>query len=239
MYVKLFSSILTSSVWAEDNSTRIVWITLLALADKDGNVRASPSGLARIANVPVDDCHRALGKFLSPDPESSRKEDDGRRIREQDGGWFIISYPEYRKIRTADERRDYHREYARKRRASTRSTTSQQNQPIAEAEAEAEVKNKQPSPAATWLTPYVDRWEQEYGVGSAATLMGRLAKALASLHKAHGQKAVVERLGVYLAATEARFANPQSFAQRFSQWGKRKGEIDWTQHIPEEDANGL
>ena len=34
-YVKIYGSILGSSVWAEAPSTRIVWITMLALADQN------------------------------------------------------------------------------------------------------------------------------------------------------------------------------------------------------------
>ena len=63
MYVKLFASILTSTLWAQDDATRLVWITLLALADKDGFVRASPSGLARLANVDEARGRSAIAKL--------------------------------------------------------------------------------------------------------------------------------------------------------------------------------
>lgn len=100
MYVKLFSSILTSSIWAEDMATRLVWITLLTLADKEGFVRAAPSGVARLANVPLEETQKALQILESPDPDSGSKDDDGRRIEPVDGGWFLLNYRKYREIRT-------------------------------------------------------------------------------------------------------------------------------------------
>lgn len=83
-YTKLFNSIVTSTIWTEDDKTRIVWITMLAIADKNGEVQGSIPGLARIAGVAVDDCRIAIGKFLSPDLDSRTKDDEGRRIEEID-----------------------------------------------------------------------------------------------------------------------------------------------------------
>ena len=51
-FVKVHSSILDSSVWLEDDRTRIVWFTLMAMADRDGRVEASVPGLANRARVP-------------------------------------------------------------------------------------------------------------------------------------------------------------------------------------------
>ena len=79
-YTKLFSSIITSTVWSEDHETRIVWITMLAMADKHGEVQGSIPGLARIAAVSLDGCRNAIRKFLSPDEDSRTKDDEGRRI---------------------------------------------------------------------------------------------------------------------------------------------------------------
>ena len=65
-YSKLFSQIVGSTIWAEDHSTRIVWITLLALKDRFGEVNGTPVGLARIANVSLEECNAALALFLAP-----------------------------------------------------------------------------------------------------------------------------------------------------------------------------
>jgi hypothetical protein len=146
MFVKLFSSILTSSVWSEDNATRIVWITLLALADKDGDVRSSPSGLARMANVSVEECQRALALFLAPDPESGTPDDDGRRIERREGGWFILNYGKYRALQDLETRKAQWRDAAKKYRqrkssehhGASSSNHHESSHTEAEAEAEAE-----------------------------------------------------------------------------------------------------
>lgn len=104
-YVKLFQTIVTSSVWSEDDRTRIVWITMLACADKHGEVQASIPGLARIAGVPVEDCRAAIAKFLAPDPDSRTKDDEGRRIEPIDGGWLLLNHKKYREMANDEDRR--------------------------------------------------------------------------------------------------------------------------------------
>jgi hypothetical protein len=100
MYVKLFGTLLHSSIWVEDPSTRLVWITLLLMANRDGYVRASPSGLARAANVSKEDTVRALEVLAAPDEESGSPEYEGRRIEAVEGGWFLLNYSKYRELRT-------------------------------------------------------------------------------------------------------------------------------------------
>ena len=105
-YTKLFSSIVTSTIWSEDDKTRIVWITMLAIADKNGEVHGSVPGLARVAGVPVDACRDAIAKFLSPDLDSRTKDDEGRRIEEIDGGWSLLNHQKYREMASKDEMRE-------------------------------------------------------------------------------------------------------------------------------------
>jgi len=105
-YTKLFTSIVTSTIWNEDDKTRIVWITMLALADKNGEVQGSVPGLARVAGVSVDDCRAAVAKFLAPDPDSRTKDDEGRRIEEIDGGWHLLNHRKYREMASKDESRE-------------------------------------------------------------------------------------------------------------------------------------
>lgn len=104
-YTKLFSSIITSTVWGESDRTRIVWITMLALADKNGEVMATVPGLSRLACVPVDDCLVALQKFMSPDAFSRTPDDQGRRIEEVPGGWHLLNHDKYRAMASKEENR--------------------------------------------------------------------------------------------------------------------------------------
>jgi hypothetical protein len=95
-YTKLFSSIVGSTIWREDPATKVVWVTMLALADQDGIVEASVPGLADYARVTVEQTETALGKFLAPDPYSRSPENEGRRIEPVEGGWRLLNHPKYR-----------------------------------------------------------------------------------------------------------------------------------------------
>ena len=103
----MFNSILASTIWRADDKTRIVWITMLAMADKHGCVESSLPGLADFARVSLADCEAALEILASPDAFSRTKEADGRRIEVIDGGWHIVNHRKYREKMGADERREY------------------------------------------------------------------------------------------------------------------------------------
>jgi hypothetical protein len=124
-FTKLSSSIITSTIWREDDKTRIVWITLLALADQHGEVAASIPGLAAMANVAVDECERALRKLESSDPYSRTKDYEGRRIESVDGGWRVLNYRKYRSTRDDEARREYQRDWDREHRPSGHQRTKQ------------------------------------------------------------------------------------------------------------------
>ena len=105
-YTKLFNKVLASSIWNEDDKTRIVWITMLAMQNQRHIVEGSVGGLAHMARVSLEDTHKALAVLSSPDPDDSSKVDDGRRIRPLDhGGWLIVNGEVYRKAKDEDERR--------------------------------------------------------------------------------------------------------------------------------------
>ena len=117
-FTKLFSEIVTSSIWSEDDKTRLVWITLLALVDNPkGEVPASIPGLANAARVSIKDCEKAVKILESPDEYSRTKEHEGRRIQPIDGGWLIINYEKHRNRESSDPRKVADRERQRRHRA--------------------------------------------------------------------------------------------------------------------------
>lgn len=119
-YVKVFQSILDSTVWQEALPTKVVWITMLAMKDRRGYVGASVPGLAKRAGVTLSECEAALAKFMAPDPYSRTKANDGRRIEEVAGGWVILNHSLYRDKMSPEDRREYQRvkqaEYRKRRR---------------------------------------------------------------------------------------------------------------------------
>lgn len=121
-YTKLFSTLTTSTIWSESLATRVVWITMLAMSNKDGEVSASVPGLARVANVTMAECESALAVFLSPDPYSRTPAHEGRRIETIPGGWRLLNHAKYRAKLGAEERREYKRKWQAEQRAKQEST---------------------------------------------------------------------------------------------------------------------
>lgn len=111
MYTKLFAKILQSSVWLEDNGTRIVWITLLATMDETGFAAfSSVRNLAHTARVSLKAAQAAIARLEAPDPDSGDPDHDGRRIARVPGGWLVLNGPKYRALATADHVRARTRE---------------------------------------------------------------------------------------------------------------------------------
>lgn len=95
-----------STIWQEPDHTRIVWITLMAMADRDGEIAASIPGLAARARVPLAAAEIALGTFLAPDQYSRTEAHEGRRIEKIDGGWRLLNYFKYRETLDQDDMRE-------------------------------------------------------------------------------------------------------------------------------------
>lgn len=155
MYVKLFSGILDSSLWELDSDMRIVWITLLAMCDPDGIVRASESGVARRAVVSPEKTAEALKLFQSPDADSRSTEHEGRRLERIDGGFMILNYKRYRQMRDAAQERENSRVRMRKMRERKREASDNHDAERyallrtlrqEEGEEEAEEENRTPLP---------------------------------------------------------------------------------------------
>lgn len=108
-YTKLFQTILHSTIWQENNETRLLWIAMLAMADKNGEVLASIPGLARAANISIEDCEEGLEILKAPDKYSRTTDYEGRRIEDIDGGWILLNHSKYRDKMGATERREYNR----------------------------------------------------------------------------------------------------------------------------------
>jgi len=113
-FTKLVPEIIQSSIWNESSDIRIVWITMLAVKDKDGYVRGDAATLARLANVPKEVAVEALEKFQAPDEGSHTPDNDGRRVVKSDGGWIILNHHLYRSKDRSEYMRKYMREYREK-----------------------------------------------------------------------------------------------------------------------------
>jgi hypothetical protein len=153
-FTKLFSSITDSTIWAEDSDTRVVWVTMLAMAERDGFVPASIPGIANRARVSIATAEAAIAKFMAPDPYSRSKEHDGRRVEEAERGFQLLNYAKFRDMRDQENRRETNRKAQKEHRArekarkeaefasanvSASKADSKQSQPLsAHAESDAE-----------------------------------------------------------------------------------------------------
>lgn len=116
-YTRLFSSILASSIWSEPDAVRIVWITMLAMADKHGMVVASIVGLAHQSRKTVKETEEAVAVLSGPDRYSKNPANDGRRIEAVPSvGWNILNYEEYRNGMDNDPEAAANRERQRRHR---------------------------------------------------------------------------------------------------------------------------
>jgi len=149
-WTKLFNTIITSSVWQADDTTRLVWITMLATKDSNGIVEASIVGLAHIARVSMEDCEKAIHILESPDPYSRTKTKDGRRIEKVPGGWKVINHVMYREKGRSVGRREYLRQKQAERRVRQKqqcqpmSTNVNQNKPISDTDTDTDTDTTPP-----------------------------------------------------------------------------------------------
>lgn len=165
-YSKLHSSLVNSSLWTEQDHVRILFITLLALCDKDGCVYGSRPGLERAACIDLDaSAERDPWEVLmSPDSYSCDKmrapENEGRRIEEIPGGFRLLNFAYYRGLRNDDDRAEQNRRAQAKHKQKLKdeaagiisqdkpwSAEVSQDKPAkahteAETEAETEIKHK-------------------------------------------------------------------------------------------------
>ena len=147
-FTKLHQAILHSSVWSQPHYVRVVWVSMLAMANADGVVEASISGLARAANVTLEECREALELLMGPDDES-RDGTSGERVARVEGGFYLLNYANYRDRQTKQQAAAAER--MRKKRAEQRGDENVRErartcEPVTlcstEAEAEAEAKKK-------------------------------------------------------------------------------------------------
>lgn len=125
MYNRLFTKILDSSIWLEKDTTRIVWITLLAAMDEDGFAAFSCNeNLSRRANVPMERLVEALNVLESPDAYNPNDEYEGRRIEKVPNGWLVLKAPVYRSMMSREIQREQTRIRVAEHRAKQKPVTN-------------------------------------------------------------------------------------------------------------------
>ena len=126
-YTKLYESIIVSSIWNEDDKTRIMWITFLAMADPEGYVAGSIPGMAAMARMTIQEAEAAIEKLCGPDPYSQSQVLDGARLTPaEDGGWMIINHKKYSQMSNTEKRKAQNRKAAQTARDKRKGEERQQ-----------------------------------------------------------------------------------------------------------------
>lgn len=121
-FAKVYGTILDSSLWGESKDVKLLFMTMLFMADENSLVSASLSGLARRAGLTREECETALQVLEAPDPDDTSGVDEGRRVRRVARGWFITNHRSYRDFRT--EAQEQGAERVRRHRAKNKGVTS-------------------------------------------------------------------------------------------------------------------
>ena len=99
-WTPLWSDILDSSVWVgTPKDVKIVWVSILALKDVDGNVTASLPAIAKKSELSIPETIKAMEYLLAPDQYSRFPDHAGRRLIPLSGqhGWHVVSHDHYKK----------------------------------------------------------------------------------------------------------------------------------------------
>lgn len=218
-YTKLHSTILDSSVWAESIATRIVWITMLAMADQNGIVQASTGGLARRANVTREECDEALAVFLGPDPDS-RDGTTGERIEKVAGGWLVLNHANYREKQTREQEQTALRVARHRAKQSvTRNDVTDGNAPKRRT-ASASLHSESSGERSVEENPKFEAWWEAYG------RKGSRKQSLAEWVKLKPTDEMAAEVTAKARAYRAAYAADPQYQKDGQRWLKHAGWMD-------------
>lgn len=110
-YTPIFSGIVESSLWDEEDAVVKVFLTMLALMDGDYVVRKDEYRLAFYSRKKEEEVRHALRVLAAPDKKRPGQAHDGRRIRKVGDGWEVLNGEKYQKAMLEANRRAYMRKY--------------------------------------------------------------------------------------------------------------------------------
>lgn len=168
-YSKLDCGIIHSTVWQEPHDVRVAWITLLAMTDAEGYIRAALPAVAKLVDVSIPRMQEIIVTLCSPDEYSRTRDFDGKRLEVVDGGWRILNYIKYREGLKQPDTTNCERQkrYRNKQKQTTqqkqivtaeplRAVTDRYSNGYAEAEAEAEADAKANKDSTTYYSAEPD-----------------------------------------------------------------------------------
>lgn len=128
MYGRIFESLYRGSMIGSGSVVFAVWPYVIANMRADSEVGAqvdlNPKLLAAIFGEKEGAIEEAIEKLCAPDPESTSKEEQGRRlVRVGQFAYRVVNGEHYLKIANLEQKREYDRNQKRKQRALRRGKT--------------------------------------------------------------------------------------------------------------------
>jgi hypothetical protein len=123
-WTPLWSKIVDSSLWVEPYYVRVLFLTMMALKDRDDVVRYSAFALAKRANMSEQEVLDGLEILSEPDRKRIEPQaNEGRRIEKVADGWLVLNGAYYRKL--------IKREYNARKQRDYRESKKNANKPLA------------------------------------------------------------------------------------------------------------
>jgi hypothetical protein len=134
VYGKIFASMYEGSMVGSGPVVFSVWGYCIAKADTDGTVLLNPALLAPVIGTSRTEIERAIEFLESPDEHSKNPDHEGRRLLRQTGHlYFVVSHAVYREMKSNEDRREYMREYMRRKRGQEAVNINKVNTELTEA----------------------------------------------------------------------------------------------------------
>lgn len=113
---RVLAAVLKSSVWEEDDATRLVWVTLMLIADREGHVESTIPALAELSRQSIPAVEKAINRFL--------KTKDEHQIEATLFGWRIVNYAAIKSASQAQDDKEYRKKYMRQYMKDVRESVS-------------------------------------------------------------------------------------------------------------------
>ena len=219
---------------------------LVILADKYGTVDMTPEAIARLTTIPLEHVRVGLAALEQPDPDSRTPDEDGRRIvrlnPDRTWGWRIVNYEHFRTIRSAEERREYHKRYWHTRKDKSQQTqqtqqtqhdsTNSTNGSKQDALGRKQRSTRSKSAATVTLSPFpkgvCDSLYETWASTRGAVQYPAFRKAFSPLYTTQGprysQAELIEAIKAHseyvsgLTPREAGFESPYKFVADIRRW---------------------
>jgi hypothetical protein len=105
-WTPVMDSIVDSSLWMEPYFVRVLFVSMLAMKDRDMVVRRSAFAISRRANMTEQEVLDGIKILSEPDEKRAEPQPfEGRRIQKVEDGYLILNGAYYRRLISKEKRR--------------------------------------------------------------------------------------------------------------------------------------